>query len=70
MWKGDYTKDEAVKAAVKLARNNLQSGIGDEAVIEDEKILQEKIENGKVKVTIHFKVLENIAIGQPIIQGD
>lgn len=66
----DYTKDEAVKAAVKLARNNLQSGIGDEAVIEDEKILQEKIENGKVKVTIHFKVLENIAIGQPIIQGD
>ncbi|MCA1063445.1 sporulation protein YqfD [Rossellomorea sp. AcN35-11] len=65
-----YTKSEAVNAAKKLARSNLESQLPEDAEITGEKILQEKVENGKVRVTIHFKVLEDIAVGQPIIQGD
>ncbi|MDQ7864118.1 hypothetical protein RCO48_32715 [Peribacillus frigoritolerans] len=34
------------------------------------KILHESMENGKVKLSIHYQVIEDIAIGQPIIQGD
>ena len=65
-----YTKSEAINAAKKLAKSNLESSIPEDAEIRGEKILQEKVENGKVRVTIHFKVIENIAVGQPIIQGD
>ncbi len=65
-----YTRTEAVKAAKSLAKNNLKSSLQEESEIVNEKILQQKVENGKVKLTIHFKVIENIAIGQPIIQGD
>jgi similar to stage IV sporulation protein len=65
-----YTKKEAVQEAKKLAKNNLESTLPDDAEIISEKILQEKVENGKVKVNLHFKVVENIAEGQPIIQGD
>jgi similar to stage IV sporulation protein len=65
-----YTREEAVKEAKKLAKNNLDSSLPDDAEIIGEKILQEKVENGKVKVNLHFKVVENIAEGQPIIQGD
>ncbi len=65
-----YTKKEALAEARKLARNNLLSQLPDDAEIKGEKILHEKFENGKVRVTIHFKVVENIAVGQPLIQGD
>ena len=65
-----YTKSEAIDAARKLAKSNLESTLPEDAEVIGEKILQEKVENGKVRVTIHFKVLENIAVGQPIIQGD
>ncbi|MGR3765076.1 sporulation protein YqfD [Rossellomorea sp. NS-SX7] len=65
-----YTKEQAVQEAKKLAKRNLASTLPDDAEIIGEKILQEKVENGKVKVNLHFKVVENIAEGQPIIQGD
>ncbi|BCB04869.1 sporulation protein YqfD [Bacillus sp. KH172YL63] len=65
-----YSKDEAILAAKKLAKSNLESSLPEDAEIQGEKILQEKVENGKVRVTIHYKVIENIAVGQPIIQGD
>ncbi|WP_175990995.1 sporulation protein YqfD [Bacillus sp. Marseille-Q1617] len=65
-----YTKEQAIQEAKKLAKNNLSSSLPDDAEIIGEKILQEKVENGKVKVNLHFKVVENIAEGQPIIQGD
>lgn len=65
-----YTKSEAIMAAKKLAKSNLESSLPEDAEIRGGKILQEKVENGKVRVTIHFKVIENIAEGQPLIQGD
>ena len=35
-----------------------------------EKILHEGIENGKVVLSIHYQVLENIGNERPIVQGD
>ena len=34
------------------------------------KFCTKAIDNGKVKLSIHYQVIEDIAIGQPIIQGD
>ncbi|MEI5905797.1 sporulation protein YqfD [Bacillus spongiae] len=65
-----YTKKDATKAALELAREDLLSTLPQDVKILNEKVLHAKEENGKVKVNIHFKVLENIAIGQPIIQGE
>ncbi len=65
-----YSKKEAIKVAKKLARNNLDSTLPEDAEIISQKVLHEKVENGKVKLNIHYKVIEDIAKGQPIIQGD
>jgi len=32
--------------------------------------LQQEVDNGKVKLSINFQVIENIAEERPIIQGD
>jgi similar to stage IV sporulation protein len=65
-----YSKDEAIQAAKKMAKGNVEKQISDEAEIIGEKVLHETIENGKVKLSIHYQVIENIAMGQSIIQGD
>jgi similar to stage IV sporulation protein len=65
-----YTKEEAIKEGKKMARADLQKLLDEEDEIVGEKILHESIENGKVKLSIHYQVIEDIAIGQPIIQGD
>ncbi|MFF2286252.1 sporulation protein YqfD [Peribacillus butanolivorans] len=65
-----YTKEEAIKEGEKMARADLQKLLDEEDEIVGEKILHESIENGKVKLYIHYQVIEDIAIGQPIIQGD
>ncbi len=65
-----YSKEEAIQVAKELAQSNLEAQLPEEAEVLKQKILQQKVENGKVNLTIHFKVLEDIAIGQPIIQGD
>ena len=36
----------------------------------EKKFCTETIDNGKVTLSIHYQVIEDIAIGQPIIQGD
>jgi similar to stage IV sporulation protein len=66
----EYTKEEAVKAAESLARNDLKAKIPKDAKIVDEYTLHEKVENGKVKLALYFQVIENIAQAKPIIQGD
>ncbi|RHW41019.1 sporulation protein YqfD [Neobacillus notoginsengisoli] len=65
-----YTKEEAMKKASELARNDLKKRIDEDAIIKEEKVLHRTISNGKVKLSILYTVIENIAIGQPIIQGD
>ncbi|WP_246940466.1 sporulation protein YqfD [Bacillus pinisoli] len=65
-----YTKEEAVKVALQNGRNELKEQLNEQAKIKGEKILHQTIENGKVKLTIHFQVIEEISTVQPIIQGD
>ena len=66
----NYTEKQAVEEGKKMARADLRKHLDEEAEIIGEKVLHESTENGKVKLSIHYQVIENIAIGQPIIQGD
>ena len=66
----EYTEKEAVLEGKKMARRNLEKKLDEDAEIIGEKILHESIDNGKVTLSIHYQVIEDIAIGQPIIQGD
>ncbi|WP_040207948.1 sporulation protein YqfD [Neobacillus jeddahensis] len=61
-----YSNQEAEQKAIELAKKQIKSQLDDDAKIKDEKILQKAIENGKVILDIHFKIIENIAVGQPI----
>ncbi|EIJ78919.1 sporulation protein [Bacillus methanolicus PB1] len=65
-----YSNEDAIKMAKIAARNDLKNRLPEDAVIKGEKILHQSIENGKVNLVIHFQIIENIAQGQPIIQGD
>jgi similar to stage IV sporulation protein len=65
-----YSKKEAIVTAKELARDNLKATLPEDAKVIGEKILHEQIDNGKVRLNVHFKVIEDIAVGQPIIQGD
>ena len=35
-----------------------------------ENVLHQSVDNGKVTISIHFQVIENIATGEAIIQGE
>lgn len=66
----EYTKEQAVVQAKMMAKSDLEKILDEDASIVGEKILHERIENGKIILSIHFQVIENIATGLPIIQGD
>ncbi|WHY76172.1 sporulation protein YqfD [Neobacillus sp. WH10] len=61
-----YSEKEAEKNALELAKNDIKSELDEDAMIIDEKILHKQYKNGKVILDIHFKIIENIAVGQPI----
>lgn len=65
-----YTEKEAILEGKKMARRNLEKQLDKDAEIVGEKILHETLENGKVTLSIHYQVIEDIVMGQPIIQGD
>ncbi|KIY22690.1 MULTISPECIES: sporulation protein YqfD [Mesobacillus] len=65
-----YTREEAINSAKELARSDIKNNLPENAIIKGEKILHQSIENGKVRLIIHFTIIEDIAEGQPIIQGD
>ncbi|WP_409301755.1 sporulation protein YqfD [Peribacillus sp. SCS-155] len=66
----NYTAEQAEREAIKMAKIDLSKQLHRDARIVGEKILHRSIDNGKVKMTIHYQVIENIAAGQPIFQGD
>ncbi|OIJ22131.1 sporulation protein YqfD [Anaerobacillus alkalidiazotrophicus] len=66
----EYSEEEAIEVATLMARDELMKKIDDDAVIKGEKVLHQSIENGKVKLMIHYQVIEDITKIQPIIQGD
>ena len=59
--------EEALQAAKQAAREDVLRQAGKDAVIQDEKVLHVKRENGKVYLSIHFSVIEDIAVEQPIL---
>ncbi len=61
-----YTNKQAEEIALEIAKKEIKSHLDENAMIKDEKILHKAIENGKVILDIHFKIIENIAVGQPI----
>lgn len=65
-----YTLSEAVKIGKEIGRRELQNKLSDEAIIKGENVLHQANENGKVKLSIHYQVIENITLARPITQGD
>lgn len=64
------TKKEAIEAGMELARRDLKKQLPKDARLDKEILLHEKVENGKVMLSVHFQVIENIAEEKPINQGD
>lgn len=65
-----YSEEEAIKVGLEDGRKDLRKSLSEDAVIKGEKILQQTMDNGKVKLEIHYQVIEEISAVQPIIQGD
>ncbi|NGQ94115.1 sporulation protein YqfD [Brevibacillus sp. SYP-B805] len=65
--KKEIGRDEAVETAKRFARMDVLSRAGKGAIIQDEKVLHVKTENGKVYLSIHYSVIEDIAAEQPIV---
>ncbi|MCL6571888.1 MAG: sporulation protein YqfD [Bacillus sp. (in: Bacteria)] len=63
-----YTSNEAEIMALEMAKKEIKNHLDEEAIIKDEKVLHKANENGKVILDIHFKIIENIAVGQPITE--
>ncbi|PLT30965.1 sporulation protein YqfD [Peribacillus deserti] len=65
-----YSVKEAVSKAREMGKKDLMKLIPEDSKIVGEKILHQTTDSGKVKLSLHYQVIENIAVGQPIIQGD
>ncbi|MCA1031796.1 sporulation protein YqfD [Bacillus timonensis] len=66
----EYTLEEAVEAAKEIGRSELKSKLASDSIIKSEKVLRQTDNNGKVKLEIYFKVIENIVTTIPLVQGD
>lgn len=69
-WYSERTREEAIQAGIRQAKKDLQRRLGKDAEIITEKVLHETIRHGKVKLSLYITVEENIAVEQPINQGD
>lgn len=67
-----YTQAEAVKAGKVMAKKEVRKLLAHNSKIKEEKILRQSVSNGKVNLSMHYQVIENIASEQPILiqQGD
>ncbi|WP_338451574.1 sporulation protein YqfD [Niallia oryzisoli] len=65
-----YSKEEAFQVAKEMAKLDIKNRLSEDSKIKGEKILHQSLDNGKVSLSIHFQIIENIAEGQPIIQGE
>ncbi|PSL45023.1 hypothetical protein B0H94_10728 [Salsuginibacillus halophilus] len=63
--------DDAMEiTAVELTSHELKKELPEDAEVTGEKILHRRDENGKVKISLHYQVMQNIAEDAPMIQGD
>lgn len=63
-----YTKKEAVEAGLIMAKEQLQRSLPKNSQIKNEKVLHEHYANGKVKLIIHYLVIEPISKEQTITE--
>jgi similar to stage IV sporulation protein len=61
---------EAARIGTLQARDELLRHIGKDGRILEEKVLHQRVESGKVYLKVHFDAIENIALSQPILQGE
>ncbi|MGE5704987.1 MAG: sporulation protein YqfD [Clostridia bacterium] len=61
------TKEQAIELAKRFARQDVLRHTDKDAEIADEKVLQIKEENGKVYLSMHYTVIEDIAEEKPIV---
>ncbi|MBZ5749790.1 sporulation protein YqfD [Metabacillus rhizolycopersici] len=66
----DYTEKQAKEAALDRGRKDIENKLDKDEKVIGEKVLHETNENGKVKLTVLYQVLENIVKTTPIVQGD
>ncbi|TCS94761.1 sporulation protein YqfD [Hazenella coriacea] len=64
------TQKEAIQLGVVRARDELVNQLGRDGRILEEKVLHQRVDNGKVYLKVHFDAVENIAVPQPILQGE
>ncbi|WP_062357005.1 sporulation protein YqfD [Bacillus kwashiorkori] len=64
-----YSEKEAKEMAKQLAKKDLLKTLPSNAKIVNEKILHEKVDNGKLKLSVIYDVIENIVKEQPIIEN-
>jgi similar to stage IV sporulation protein len=62
--------EQAKKIAIERAEASVLQGADNKARITAQKILHERVENGKVYMEVHFEVEQSIVQEQPIIQGE
>ncbi|MGX1192845.1 sporulation protein YqfD [Metabacillus sp. SLBN-84] len=65
-----YTEKEARAAAIDQGKKELLGQLGEDAEVKGQKVLHQTNENGKVKLTVLYQVIENIVKTTPIVQGD
>ncbi|MFB9761791.1 sporulation protein YqfD [Ectobacillus funiculus] len=65
-----YTEKQAIEAGKEMAQQELKKKLDEKATIVGEKVLQKRLENGKLKLSLHYKVIEDIVATQPISKPD
>lgn len=65
-----YTNEEGIERAKELARKDIKNHLTENAIIKEEKVLHQTFEDDKVRLITHFTIIEDIAEGQSITQGD
>jgi similar to stage IV sporulation protein len=66
----EQSHEEAIKAGMERAQASILTETGADSRIIGQKILHERLENGKVYIEAHFEVEQSIVQEQPIIQGE
>ncbi|MGC5328549.1 sporulation protein YqfD [Brevibacillus sp. SYSU BS000544] len=64
--KFQISSEQAIETGKSFARQDVLKRAGNDAVIKQEKVLHVKEENGKVYLSIHYSVIEDITEEQPI----
>lgn len=65
-----YTEKQAINVAKEMGEKELKKKLDEHAMIINDKILRKEVEDGELKISIHYTVVENIATPQPISESD